>query len=140
MATDGQPERSYLRLQEIVGAGQLVGEISVWMSGSPAARAALRVRTENLAKTNRAQWNKTQFRKIEGELCEIKWKADNVQWRALGFDYEGFFVMVSGCTHKGNTYDPPGWKETALRRIKEVKNGQWNRVEFKHLKEEEPSQ
>ena len=104
------------------------------------ARAIFRVRTENLAKTNRAQWNKTQFRKIEGELYEIKWKADNVQWRSLGFDYEGFFVMVLGCTHKGNTYDPPGWKATALRRIKEVKNGQWNRIEFKHLKEEKSSQ
>lgn len=93
-----------------------------------------------MARTNRAQWNKTQFRKIEGELCEIKWKADDIQWRALGFDYEGAFVMVLGCTHKGNVYTPPDWKKTGLRRIKEVKNGQWNRVEYKHIKEEKPGQ
>jgi len=137
MASEPKPERSYLLLQEIVGSGQGVGEITAWIAQSQAARATFRVRVENLSKTNRAQWNKTQFRKIEDELCEIKWKADNVQWRALGFDFRGFFVMVLGCTHKGKVYDPHDWRKTALRRIAEVKNGQWKCVEYKHLKEEE---
>jgi hypothetical protein len=138
MPKDAQHERSYLRLQEILGVDQTVGEITAWMSDSPAVRASFRVRTENLAKTNRAQWNKTQFRKIEGDLHEIKWKADNIEWRAGGFDYQGFFVMVLGFTHKGKVYEPPDWKKTCLRRIGEVKNGRWKRIEFKHFKEKEP--
>jgi hypothetical protein len=140
MPTEPKTERSYLRLQEIVGSGQADGEISTWIASNAAAKAAFRVRAENLAKTNRALWNKTQFRKIEDVLFEIKWNADNIQWRALGFDYKGFFVMVLGCTHKGTVYNPPDWKKTALRRIREVKNGQWKCIEYKHLKEGKPGQ
>jgi len=41
--------------------------------------------------------------------------------------------MVLGFMHKQKIYDPPGWKETAKRRIKEVKNGQWGCIEYHHL-------
>jgi hypothetical protein len=139
MANEAKPEKHYLQLQEIVGHGRDVGEITAWLANSPRSRAHFRVRAENLDKTNRALWNKTQFWHIQGKLYEIKWKAEDKQWRALGFDFEGHFVMVLGCTHKGKVYTPPDWKKTALKRIVEVENGQWGRVEFKHIKEEQPS-
>jgi hypothetical protein len=129
-----------LLLMEIIGAGRAVGEITAWLAGSAEARAAFRVRVVNMALTPRPFWHKKQFRKLEGDLCELKWKAENSEWRALGFDYEGYFVMVLGCIHKGGVYDPPNWKKTAQGRIMEVKNGRWKRIPFNHVRSEESGQ
>lgn len=139
MAKVAQLAKPSIFLTEIVGAGCTVGEITTWLAGSAEARAAFRVRVVNMALTPRACWHKKQFRKVEGELCEIKWKAEKREWRALGFDYEGHFVMVLGCIHKGSVYDPPNWKNTAQGRITEVKNGKWKRVPFEHIKPGKPS-
>jgi phage-related protein len=138
MTKDNEAGKPSILLQEIVGVGWAVGEITLWLSGSIEARAKFRVRVENMAITRRVFWHKKQFRKIESDLYEIKWKADDQEWRALGFDFEGFFVMVLGCTHKNKVYDPPSWKSTAKRRIAEVKNGKWNRIPFEHVKPKEP--
>jgi phage-related protein len=138
MVNEKQPEpRNYLRLKEVVGTKG--GEITIWLSDKPAPKAKFRVRAENLAIQPRTQWNKKQFKKLGQDLCEIKWESDNVQYRALGFDHEGYFVMVLGCIHKGKVYDPKNALATAEKRIAEVKNGQWDTREYRHLKEEEPS-
>jgi hypothetical protein len=94
MAKVAQSAKPSLMLMEIVGAGCTVGEITAWLAGSAEARAAFRVRVVNMALTPRACWHKKQFRKIAGELYELKWKAEKCEWRALGFDYEKHFVMV----------------------------------------------
>lgn len=133
-------QKSFLRLQEIRGKGEAVGEITAWLASSAEARAKFRIRTDNLADTPRARWNKKQFRHIEGKLWEIKWKAEDKEWRAFGFDHEGFFVMVLGGFHLGKAHEPRNWKATALTRIAEVTNGQWTRIEFIHIKEEKSNQ
>jgi phage-related protein len=130
MMLDDRAFTSYLRLKEIVSSGQTQGEISRWLADYPAARAAFRIRTNNLALTNRAQWNVTQFRHIEGDLWEIKWKTDNLQFRAMGFDYQRYFTMVLGCTHKGRVYTPRDCIKIAVKRISEVKNGSWSLIDY----------
>jgi hypothetical protein len=139
MAKVTQPARPSLLLEEIVGVGFAVGEITGWLAASAEARAAFRVRVVNMALTPRPFWHKKQFRKLEADLFEIKWKAENCEWRALGFDYEGRFVMVLGCVHKGGVYEPPNWKKTAQGRITEVKNGKWKRIPFEHIQPKDAS-
>ena len=72
----------------------------------PAARAGFRVRVAYLAATKRECWTDQQFRSLGDGIWEIKWKSGKKQWRALGFDYQEYFVVVRPCTHKGKVYDP----------------------------------
>lgn len=120
-----------LRLQEIVGANGK-GVITDWLSGQNAARAKFHVRVGNMAKVPPTDWNKKQFHKLKKAdgVAEIKWEAGNKQWRALGFNRNGFFVMVVGCTHKDDVYDPKGCIETAIRRKGEVERGVYKIINY----------
>jgi phage-related protein len=123
------PSPPSIRLQEIVlrnGAGA----ITAWLSQSPAARARFRVRIRDMQKIPRVDWNKKQFRGLGRGLFEIKWVCDGKQWRALGLDHKGFFVMVLGCTHKQNIYDPVECLSIARKRQKEVQRGEWNVADY----------
>jgi hypothetical protein len=72
-----------------------------------------------------ADWTKHQFHKLKDAdgVSEIKWKAADREWRALGFYKDGYFVMLIGCTHKGDVYDPKSCIETAKARKKETEQG-----------------
>jgi hypothetical protein len=122
-----QPTNS-LRLREIVRGD--IGELSKWFAANVSARAKFRIRVQHLQKINRAEWNKAQFRGLGDGLFEIKWSLGGKQFRAIGFDREGFFVMVVGCTHKMNIYDPQNCLNTAKRLKREVQDGYWRTVEF----------
>src|SRR5580658_6209296 len=107
-----QQPTSSLRLREIVRGD--VGELSQWFAVNVSARAKFRIRVQHLQKINRAEWNKKQFRSLGGGLFEIKWSnRDKIEFRAIGFDREGSFVVVIGCNHKMGVYDPPKSLETA---------------------------
>jgi phage-related protein len=117
-----------LRLREVVKDGSR--EMSKWFAANTGARARFRIRVEHLQKIDRNDWAWAQFHKLEDGLAEIKWKSGKKQFRAIGFDHNGWFVMVLGCTHKMSVYDPPGYLTTAKRIMREVENEQWNTVEF----------
>lgn len=119
---------SSLVLREALGNGK--GELTAWFTANKGARAHFRVRVGHLRKTDRVEWNKKQFRKLDKGLAEIKWKSGKTQCRAIGFDHKGAFVMVVGCTHKMNVYDPPGALATAERIKTEVQNGKRSTAEF----------
>ena len=112
---------SSLRLREIVGANGK-GVITNWLSKEGGARAKFHVRIGNLRLVPRTDWNNAQFHKLKDAdgICEIKWKAGDKEWRALGFDKDDYFVMLLGCTHKEDVYDPKNCIETAKARKKEV--------------------
>lgn len=132
MPSGSQPGPPYLRPAEIRVRGEEDGFISKWI-GDGEARAKMRVRVLHLAKIPRAEWDKKHFSSIKGVdgAFKLKWKAEKTQFRAGGYDHrEGYFVMVLGYTHKGKTYDPPGWLDTIKRRIAETKNGDYEIVEF----------
>src|ERR1035438_4417098 len=115
---------SGLRLKELVGPSGK-GLITSWLSQYPGARAKFRVRVKNLRLTPQTQWTKKQFRGLGNGLFEIKWKFDKKEFRSVGFHHRGFFVMLVGCTHKQNVYDPHNCLETAKHRKGEVENEQW---------------
>lgn len=119
---------SSLRLREISRNG--IGRLTVWFLDNRGARAKFRIRVQHLRKIERADWSWKQFHGLDGGLSEIKWKAGNKQFRAIGFDRGGHFVMVIGCTHKMNIYDPVSCLDSALRLKKEAENGEWDIIEF----------
>jgi phage-related protein len=124
-----QQPTSSLRLREIAQDG--IGELSKWFAANKGARAKFRIRVQHLQKIHRADWNKKQFRGLGGGLFEIKWSnRDRIEFRAIGFDREDSFVMLVGCTHKMNIYDPQNSLNTAKRLKKEVQDGYWRTVEF----------
>ena len=80
-----------------------------------------------LAIHGRKDWQLPEFRSLSGRegregLSEIRWKAESVQWRVVGFF--GLapmnYTMLIGCTHKQNQYDPRDALETAIRRKKNI--------------------
>jgi hypothetical protein len=116
-----QPATPSLRLREVAKGG--IGEITQWFAANRGARARFRIRVEHLQKIPRTDWNVAQFRKLHEGLAEIKWKCGKKQFRAIGFDFSDSFVMVIGCTHKMNVYDPVECLKTAKRIKGEVENG-----------------
>lgn len=53
---------------------------------------------------------------------ELRWTAEKVEHRIFGW-YEGphTFVMLIGCTHKGNIYDPAEAFKTMMDRDRKLK-------------------
>jgi hypothetical protein len=125
-----QSAEPYLRLAEFRKRGQETGIISEWVGEASEARAKMRVRVAYLTKIPRVQWDKEHFRSLGKGLWELKWKAEGKQFRALGYDYKGYFVMVLGCTHKQRVYAPPDCLKIARKRMGEFQNGDWEIVEF----------
>src|ERR1039457_1076264 len=126
------PADPSLRLAELRRNGAKDGIITIWLVGPSEARANMRVRVGYLAKFPRVEWDKKHFHKIKNGdgLSELKWRAEGKEFRAAGYDYKGYFVMVLGFTHKGTVYDPPGWLASAKRNKKYVNDGYWEIVEF----------
>ena len=126
-----KPVTVSLRLREIVGANGK-GVITDWLSKEPAARAKFHVRIGNLRLVPRTDWNNNQFHKLKDAdgVHEIKWKSGSKEWRALGFDRSGFFVMLIGCTHKGDVYDPKSCIDTAVTRKKETEQGRRTIIDY----------
>lgn len=120
-----------LRLREITG-GDGKGVITGWLSGNVGARAKFHVRIGNLRSVPRTSWNKKQFHKLKDAdgICEIKWKSGDKQWCILGFDKGEHFVMLLGCTHKDDVYDPKNCIETAKARKKEVEQGKRRIIDY----------
>ena len=118
----GQPESLSLRLkqlQKLSGSGVLDDELN----GYSTARADFRVRVLYLQKIPRTEWNIKLFRGLGNKLFEIKWKSGKVQWRALGYDADGYFVIVKVCTHKDDVYDPANCKDKAHALKADASNG-----------------
>ena len=73
-------------------------------------------------------WNVTDFRaRIQGRegLSEIRLKSERTQIRLIGRQAPGFrYVLLIGCTHKQQIYDPKSCLDTAERRKKEIDRGE----------------
>lgn len=66
----------------------------------------------------KAEWKYPEFKRLEGSLGEIRWKCDKVQHRVIGCSWkapQGYLLLV-GCTHKQNIYNPPDAVGTADKR------------------------
>ena len=109
--------------------------ITDWRSKLPVqAQADLDTFLKNMAKTE--SWEFPDIRALKGAryriLKELRWKSGGVQYRIFGYQtHPAEFVMLIGCTHKGNNYNPPDALETARRRQNQVKSNEASTCEYK---------
>lgn len=103
------------------GSGENV--IETWMrSIGVKSKAAINNKMEHiLAQTPQDQWHLSRVaakRKGEPDIWEIKVKADNSQWRPLGFfgPERGVFTLLVGALEKGDKLQPPNVPAVAQTR------------------------
>ena len=97
-------------------------------SGTPRLKARSLSRLKILTGLPRAQWHENYFKKLSGPcegLWEIRFEADNVQQRPLGFHIaENEFVILFWAREKGGKFVPKKACEIALKRKAElISNG-----------------
>lgn len=63
-------------------------------------------------------------------LGELRWTSEKVEHRLLGFFHGGSWCALIGCTHKGKVYDPANALVTAVKRKKQVENGEVTTVAY----------
>lgn len=71
----------------------------------------------------RLQWTKPFCKQWSGKakLLEVRFDAENLQWRVFGFHQPGrVFVVVGVGNHKNQVYDPKKLPVTSISRMKEV--------------------
>lgn len=103
---------------------------------TPVAQSELDTVLTYLQQRQRSEWIRPQFAPLRGkyrELCELRFKANNLQHRVFGFfgPSQQEFTMLIGTTKKGRKYTPRNALDTALNRMNEVKNDEtrtdiWN--------------
>ncbi len=73
-------------------------------------------------------WSPAVFRpRMRGydELSEIRLKSDGIQIRLVGCFKPGFrYILLIGCTHKQQIYDPKDALKTAERRKRQIDRGE----------------
>lgn len=100
-------------------------EIEAWYaSASKKVRAKFLSRLKMLANLPWDEWNEPLYKKLHGNcagLGEIRFFADNVQQRPLGFrSGENEFTLLFCATEKGGNFVPSNACEKALSRKDEV--------------------
>jgi hypothetical protein len=104
-----------------------VDEIQAWYDSSgPQIQAKFLTRLRFLAQTPRSGWKREPFDVLHGDcagLGEIRFFANNVQHRVLGFFSPGnVFTMLLCATEKNNKFEPKNACKIALARKKEVES------------------
>jgi hypothetical protein len=95
--------------------------------GSAKLRARFLSRVKSLAHLSRDEWHDVYFKNLSGPcggLSEIRFKADGVQQRPLGFHrLANEYVILFWATEKGNKFVPLSACEKALNRKQEILTG-----------------
>ena len=102
-------------------------EIRTWYDGgSKQLRARFLSRMRILAQLARDEWHEVLYKDLHGacdELGEIRFKADKVQQRPLGFHSgDAEFTILFCATEKGGRFVPLSACEKAIARRDEVLN------------------
>ena len=92
-----------------------------------AVKQHFKVRVKYLSNTGIRDWKEPQAKKLKGVtgIYEIKFKANGVQHRPLGFfgPNDDEFTILVWATHKQDIYDPNDAISTAERRRNFIKTG-----------------
>jgi hypothetical protein len=95
--------------------------------GSKKLRAQFLSKLKILAQLPRAEWHDVYFKNLSGPcdgLSELRFKADGVQQRPLGFHLTSTeFIILFWATEKGNKFVPLSACEKALTRKQEILTG-----------------
>jgi hypothetical protein len=83
----------------------------------------------------KATWRPPDIGYLKGHaykgLTELRWKSGHVPHRIIGFRAaERDFVMLVGCTHNSQKYDPPAALDTAVARRKNIDRGEAMTCEY----------
>ena len=111
------------------GSGKITSDIrETYEQGTARLKARTLSRLKILAGLPRSQWHEGYFKKLSGTcegLWEIRFEADNVQQRPLGFHVtESEFVILYWAREKGDKFVPKKACEIALsRKAKVLKSG-----------------
>jgi phage-related protein len=100
------------------------GHISQWLSTlSHKAQAQFDNRIHHLAQLS--SWSEPHFKRLVGheKLGEVRFKAERMQYRAIGFNWTHGYVLTVGCYHKQKIYDPRDAIAVAARNMKLVFQG-----------------
>lgn len=101
-------------------------EVTAWYVGqTPTVRAAFDQRLRTLAQMKPQEWREPYSKQLEGEcdgLVEIRFKADRVQYRPLGFygPLRMEFTITLIAREIGNRFVPGDACQTALARVNDV--------------------
>jgi Gp49-like protein DUF891 len=97
---------------------------TTYEEGSKQLKARFLSRLKILAQLPRPEWHEGYCKSLEGEcdgLYEIRFQADKVQQRPLGFFLsDGTFLILFWATEKNGRFVPKAACEIAQRRKKEV--------------------
>jgi hypothetical protein len=111
-------------------------EVATWYAAqTPTVQAAFDQRLKNLAQMKPQEWREPYTKQLEGPcdgLVEIRFKADRVQHRPLGFYGPGRmeFTIVFVACEIGDRFDPQNACEVALARKADVLH---DPVQFSHI-------
>lgn len=100
-----------------------IDEIRKWHGNQTArCRAKFLSRIRFLAQTPRSGWKREPFDNLHGyELGEVRFNADGVEHRPLGFFSPGMiFTLVFCAEEKGGKFIPKGAPEIAESRKREI--------------------
>jgi hypothetical protein len=102
-----------------------VDEVRKWYGGQTVrCRAKFLSRIQFLAQTPRSGWKREPFDTLHGyELGEVRFNADGVEHRPLGFFSPGMiFTIVLCAEEKGGRFVPKRAPEIAESRKREIEN------------------
>jgi hypothetical protein len=114
-----QPIWSFMELETVGGRGV----ISQWVGGIDVeAEEEFHGVLRNLEITPRLLWVRPVYDVFDPEIGEIRFKANKLQHRVLGFFIMDMkqYVMLIGATKKGQNYNPRDAVTTARKRKKLV--------------------
>lgn len=98
--------------------------ISDWYErATKQARSKFRSKLNILGNLDRAEWRRPLFDTLSDEcagLSEIRFEANNVPWRPLGFFQGDVFILVICASKDGNRWIPGNACEIGLRRKEQI--------------------
>lgn len=107
-------------------------------TGSAALRANYVTAVEYLENQDKQGWRRPHAAKLSKQkgfrdFYEIRFKADNVQQRPIGYfgPNADDFTILLWATEKGNSLKPTSWFRTAQRLMDEIKTGAASAKEVK---------
>lgn len=119
---------------------------STYDDGSYSLQAGFDVALKYLRMQDRQDWRRPKAARLNKnkafpDYYEIRFKADNVQQRPIGYFGPGSndFTVLIWANEKGNRLQPTTWFDIAERRRKQIESGECDAISF-ISKEDEASE
>ena len=87
----------------------------------------------------KVEWTRPDIKPLKGRpyrgLTELRWPSGKIQHRIIGVRLgdvgnQRQYLMLLGCTHKNNVYDPPDALDSAAKNKKKIDAGEATSSEY----------